>query len=227
MNGLLWSVLVLLLGMLFTEIYPYDQDRLYYSKVRIARDFRFKSIVADETKGTGGVSITGLILAKAAGAKTIVTSSSDEKLKFVQDKFGADHVINYKKHPEWSKEALRLTTGEGVDYILENGGSGTIGESLNAIKMGGNVSVIGFLSQAEQSKMPDVASLALSKGAVVRGIVVGSTQLLQEVTRFVAAKELRLPIDKVFDFTEESVIKAFEYASSGSHIGKVCIKVAE
>ncbi|GAB1194246.1 hypothetical protein APSETT444_003490 [Aspergillus pseudonomiae] len=177
--------------------------------------------------GTGGVSITGLILAKAAGATTIITSSSDEKLAFVKEKYGVDYTINYKKHPEWSKEALRFTNGEGVDYIFENGGSGTIGESLNTVKMGGNISVIGFLSQAEQSKMPDVASLALAKGAVVRGIVVGSTQLLQEVTRFVARKELRLPVDKVFEFTEESIIEAYEYMASGSQIGKVCIKVAE
>ncbi|KAF7596002.1 hypothetical protein BBP40_003781 [Aspergillus hancockii] len=178
-------------------------------------------------QGTGGVSITALILAKAAGATTIITSSSDEKLGFVKKNFGVDHTINYKTHPEWSKEALRLTNGEGVDYILENGGSGTIGESLNAVKMGGNISVIGFLSQAEQSEMPDVASLALAKGAVVRGIVVGSTQLLQEVVRFVARKGLRLPVDKVFDFAEESVIKAYEYVASSSQIGKVCIKVAE
>ena len=167
-----------------------------------------------------------MILAKAAGATTIITSSSDEKLKFVQEKYGIDHVINYKKHPEWSKEALRLTNGAGVDYILENGGSGTIAESLNAVKMGGNVSVIGFLSAADQSKMPDVAGMALAKGAVVRGIVVGSTQLLQEVTNFVATKGLRLPIDKVFEFNEKSVIEAYEYLASGSQIGKVCIKVA-
>ncbi|CAG8109540.1 unnamed protein product [Penicillium olsonii] len=176
-------------------------------------------------QGTGGVSITGLILAKAAGAITIVTSSSDEKLEFVKNKFGADHTVNYKTHPEWSKEVLRITNGEGVDYVLENGGSGTIAESINSVKMGGNVSVIGFLSQAKE--MPDVASMALAKGATVRGIVVGSTQLLQEVARFVSRKGLRLPVEKEFSFSEENTIKAFEYLTSGSHIGKVCIKVVE
>lgn len=177
--------------------------------------------------GTGGVSITGLILAKAAGAATIVTSSSDEKLEYVKSKYGADYTVNYKKHPEWSKEVLRLTKGEGVDYVLENGGSGTIAESINAIKMGGNISVIGFLSRAEQSHMPDVASLALAKGAVVRGITGGPTQLLQEVARFVGCKDLRLPVEREFKFNSEDVIKAYEYVSSGTHIGKVCIRVAE
>lgn len=177
--------------------------------------------------GTGGVSITGIILAKAAGAKTIVTSSSDEKLDYVKSHFGADYGVNYKKHPEWSKEVLRLTNGEGVDYILENGGSGTIAESINAVKMGGNISVIGFLSLAEQSKMPDVALLALAKGAVVRGITVGSTQLLEEVARFVARKGLRLPVEKEFRFTQEDAVKALEFMTSGSHIGKICIRVVE
>ncbi|KAL4901989.1 hypothetical protein BDW74DRAFT_181146 [Aspergillus multicolor] len=175
-------------------------------------------------QGTGGVSITGLLLAKAAGATTVVTSSSDEKLEFVKSKFSFDYGVNYKKHPEWSKEVLRLTGGEGVDYVLENGGSGTIAESINSVKMGGNVSVIGFLSQAKE--MPDVAAMALAKGAVVRGITVGSTQLLKEVVRFVGRKGLRLPVEKEFDFSAEEAIKAYEHVASGSHIGKVCIKVA-
>lgn len=93
--------------------------------------------------------------------------------------------------------------------------------------MGGNISVIGFLSLAEQSKMPDVVLLALAKGAVVRGITVGSTQLLEEVARFVARKGLRLPVEKEFRFTQEDVVKALEFMASGSHIGKICIRVVE
>lgn len=164
-------------------------------------------------------------MAKAAGATVIITSSSDEKLDFVKKSYGADYTINYKTHPEWSKEVMKITNGQGVDYILENGGSGTIAESINSVKMGGNVSVIGFLSQAKE--MPDVAGMALAKGAVVRGVVVGSTQLLQEVVRFVARKGLRLPVEKEFAFSEENTIKAFEYLTSGAHIGKVCIKLAD
>ncbi|MBE3044070.1 zinc-binding dehydrogenase, partial [Candidatus Bathyarchaeota archaeon] len=172
--------------------------------------------------GTGGVSVTGLILAKAAGATTIITSSSDAKLDVMRWKYRADHTVNYNTHPEWSKEVLKLTDGEGVDYVLENGGSGTIAESINAVKMGGNVSVIGFLSAAEQSRMPDVAGLALAKGAVVRGITGGSTQLLREVAAFVGRRGLRMPVEKEFGFSAEEVVKAYEYLLSGSHIGKVC-----
>ncbi|KAF2021160.1 NAD(P)-binding protein [Aaosphaeria arxii CBS 175.79] len=175
--------------------------------------------------GTGGVSITGLILAKAAGAQTIITSSSDSKLKHVQEKYGVDHIINYKSNPNWSEEVLRITGGRGADFIFENGGAGTIEQSINSVAYGGNIAVIGFLASADKDKMPDVAALALSKGAVVRGIMVGSTEHLREVTRFVTSKNLQVAVEKEFGFSREDVIAAFEYLVSGQHVGKICINV--
>ncbi|TGO31479.1 hypothetical protein BHYA_0680g00020 [Botrytis hyacinthi] len=174
-------------------------------------------------QGTGGVSVTGLILAKAAGARTIITSSSDDKLAFVQKTYQPDHVINYKTTPNWAAEAKRLNSGEGIDYIFENGGSGTIGQSMECIKMGGSIAVIGFLSAAKQEDMPDVAGLALSKGCVVRGITVGSKQLLEELMNFVVAKELQPPVEKSFKLSTEGVIAAYDYMQGRSHIGKICI----
>lgn len=178
-----------------------------------------------QCQGTGGVSITGLILAKAAGAKTIITSSSDAKLAYVQKVYGADHTINYKTTPNWSKEVLNITNEKGADYVLENGGAGTIAQSIESVAYGGNIAVIGFLASCPQENMPDVAALALSKGAVVRGIMVGSKQQLEDVTRFVTEKNLKVPVEKVFGFSRDEVVSAFEYLVSGQHIGKVCIDV--
>ncbi|CZR66682.1 related to zinc-containing alcohol dehydrogenase [Phialocephala subalpina] len=175
-------------------------------------------------QGTGGVSITGLILAKAAGATTIITSSSDSKLALVKEKYGVDHTINYKTHPNWAAEALKIAP-TGVDFILENGGSGTIGQSLECITLGGVIAVIGLLVQAKQEDMPDVAGLVLGHGAIVRGITVGSKQLLEELVRFVVARGLEMPVDKTFGFEPEEVEKAYEYLRSGSHVGKVCISL--
>ena len=172
--------------------------------------------------GTGGVSMTGLLIAKAAGAVTIITSSSDEKLAYVKEKYGVDYGVNYTRG-DWSEEVLRITEGKGVDYILENGGSGTIKQSINAITMGGTIAIIGFLSAAKQEDMPDVAGLALSKGAIVRGITVGSKQLAEEAVRFFGVRNLGLPVEKEFGSSYEEVQKAFEYFTGGSHIGKVCI----
>ncbi|GAA6023294.1 hypothetical protein JCM10207_006224 [Rhodosporidiobolus poonsookiae] len=174
-------------------------------------------------QGTGGVSLTALQIARLAGARTILTSSSDSKLASIQTKFGVDHVVNYRTTPQWADEVLHLTGGKGVDYVLENGGSGTIGQSLKCVAMGGQVAVIGFLSPAKQEDMPDVASLALARGAVVRGVVIGSRELYDELLRFVAAKGLRMPVEKVFGFDE--VREAYELMSSGGHTGKVCISL--
>ncbi|KAF2647605.1 NAD(P)-binding protein [Lophiostoma macrostomum CBS 122681] len=177
-------------------------------------------------QGTGGVSITTLIFAKAAGATVIVTSSSDEKLELVKTKYGVHHGINYSKTPDWAEEALKITDGRGVDYVIENGGSGTIAQSIKAITYGGTIACIGFLSPANQEDMPNVAMLAMGKGAVVRGIQVGSVQMLQDVVRFVGERGLRMPVEKEFGFDRESVMQAYEYVKSGAHIGKVCITVS-
>jgi NADPH:quinone reductase-like Zn-dependent oxidoreductase len=141
----------------------------------------------------------------------------------VQKKYGADYTINYKTQPNWAAEANKLTGGEGVDFILENGGSGTIKQSIDCIKMGGIIAVIGFLSAAKQEDMPDVAGLALSKGCIVRGITVGSKQLLEELVRFVVSKELQPPVEKTFGFSMEEVSAAYDYMQGGTHIGKICI----
>ncbi|PMD30294.1 putative zinc-type alcohol dehydrogenase-like protein [Hyaloscypha variabilis F] len=143
----------------------------------------------------------------------------------VKEKYGPDRVINYKTTPYWAAEAKRITGGRGVDHVFENGGSGTIKQSIDCIVMGGIISVIGFLSDAKQEDMPDVAGLALSKGCIVRGITVGSKQLLEDMVRFVVNRELRPPVDKVFGFSTEEVIAAYDYLQSGAHIGKVCISL--
>ena len=174
-------------------------------------------------QGTGGVSMTGLILAKAAGAITIITSSSDDKLKMAKEKYGADHTINYKTSTDWDKEALKITDGRGVDFIIENGGSGTIAQSCNCIARGGIIAVVGFLKAAEE--MPDVAGLVLGQGCIVRGINVGAKQLTEELVAFVCSKNLQMPLEKTFGFTRDEVIEAYKYLESGSHVGKICIKI--
>jgi NADPH:quinone reductase-like Zn-dependent oxidoreductase len=175
--------------------------------------------------GTGGVSLTGLIFAKAAGATTIITSSSNEKLDYIKERYGVDHTINYKTHPNWASEVKRITRGEGVDHVLEVGGVGTIEKSIDSVAWGGIISVIGFLSSLADDKMPNVTFQTLAKGAVLRGILAGSKQQLEEAVKFIGTQNLSVPVDKIFPFTREGVISAFEYVASGKHMGKVCINL--
>ncbi|KAK3110388.1 hypothetical protein LTR53_015369 [Teratosphaeriaceae sp. CCFEE 6253] len=174
-------------------------------------------------QGTGGVSMVGLAIAKAAGAVTIITSSSDEKLKLARERYGADHCVNYKTTPDWAAEANKLTDGRGVDFILENGGSGTIAQSIACIARGGIIAVIGFLSQAKE--MPDVAALVLDKGCIVRGINVGSKQLTEDMVALVCGKNVPIPVERTFGFSREEVVEAYRYLESGGRVGKVCIQI--
>ncbi|KAF1799861.1 hypothetical protein V8B55DRAFT_1393029 [Mucor lusitanicus] len=173
--------------------------------------------------GTGGVSIISLILAKAAGAVTIITSSSDEKLKYVKEKWGVDHTINYKTNPDWEQQVLDITHGEGVDFVIENGGSGTIMKSMAATKLGGQVASIGILAQTKE--MPDILPLLLTRSIRLRGIFVGSKQLAEELIRLVHVKKLRMPVQQTFGFSPEQVHEAYEKLQSQSHVGKIVIKV--
>lgn len=175
--------------------------------------------------GTGGISITALILAKAAGATTIVTSSSDEKLDFVQTRLGADYSINYKTTPDWGAEVQRITNGKGVDHVIEVGGPGTMHQSLAAVGRGGLITFIGFLARTPEDQIQDVTMVAMIKGLVIRGVTGGSKQQLEEAVRFMSARRLEIPVDKVFPFERDEIIAALEYIESGSHIGKVCITV--
>ena len=105
-------------------------------------------LTAGETvlvQGTGGVSIFALQFAKMAGARVIVTSSSDEKLERAKA-MGADELINYRTTPDWAAAARALTGGRGVDHVVEVGGAGTFQQSIAACALGGAIAVIGVLS---------------------------------------------------------------------------------
>jgi threonine dehydrogenase-like Zn-dependent dehydrogenase len=73
--------------------------------------------------GSGAVSIFALQFAKAAGARVIATSSSDEKLEKLKQP-GADDLINYRTAPRWGEKARALTDGRGVDHIIDTAASG-------------------------------------------------------------------------------------------------------
>ncbi|QQP99984.1 zinc-dependent alcohol dehydrogenase family protein [Lysobacter enzymogenes] len=169
--------------------------------------------------GTGGVSIWGLQLAKAAGLRAIVTSSSDAKLERARA-LGADETINYRSHPEWQDEVLRLTAGNGVDAVLEVGGAGTLARSLRAAAMNGTVAIIGGVSGFAGEFDP----FALIMGAKrLSGIYVGSRGMGEDLARFVGVNRIAPVVDRAFAF--EQAGEAYRYLESGSHFGKVVIRV--
>jgi len=169
--------------------------------------------------GTGGVSVWALQLAKAAGLRAIMTSSSDEKLNRARE-LGADAAINYKTIPEWQEEVLRLTGGRGVDLVLEVGGLGTLARSVASARMGGTVAIIGGLSGFAGELNP----MTLIGGAKrLSGIFVGSRKMLEDLIRFLGVAEIHPVVDRVFPF--QQVREAYGYLKSGGHFGKVVVEL--
>ncbi|QGI79739.1 hypothetical protein CEK25_006468 [Fusarium fujikuroi] len=175
------------------------------------------------TQGTGGVSIFAVQFAKAAGAKVIATTSSAEKAKLLE-KLGADHIINYRETPEWGAKAKELTGGAGVDHIIEVAGPTSMKQSLNAIKIDGVISIIGFVGGTDKS---DPGFLdCLSNLCTTRGLLVGSRAQMEDMCRAVEANPDKLrPVVDPKIFSLEQLREAYEYQWSGKHQGKVCVKI--
>ena len=169
--------------------------------------------------GTGGVSIWALQLAKAAGLRAIITSSSDEKLERARG-LGADATINYRTHPDWDIEVLRHTDGAGADLVVEVGGSKTITKSIASTRLGGTVAIIGAVSGPGGAVDP----MSLIAGSTrLQGVYVGSRQMHEDLARFVEVTGIRPIVDSVFAF--EDLPQACRHFSAGKHFGKVVVGV--
>ncbi|WP_394843742.1 NAD(P)-dependent alcohol dehydrogenase [Pendulispora brunnea] len=167
-------------------------------------------------QGTGGVAIFAIQLARAAGARVIVTSSSDEKLARARE-IGAHEGINYKKNPDWDVRALELTGGQGVDIVVDVTGS-ELGRSIHAVRAGGQVSVVGVL--AGITAKLDIYPL-LTKKARLQGIFTGSRDHFEDLNRAIAQHRLRPVVDRVVPF--EKAREAFGQLRSNQFVGKIVI----
>ncbi|MEH6625699.1 MAG: NAD(P)-dependent alcohol dehydrogenase [Motiliproteus sp.] len=168
--------------------------------------------------GTGGVSIFGLQLAKAMGATTIITSSSEEKLAHARA-LGADHCINYKTYPNWEEQVLEITQGQGVDNVLEVGGAGTFEKSVASTKVNGTVSMIGILTGLES---PTMSLMTIFNLLRIQGIYVGSSTMLRELLTLMTEHQIRPNIDRTFPFSDAK--QAYQYLATAKHFGKVVIE---
>jgi NADPH:quinone reductase-like Zn-dependent oxidoreductase len=169
--------------------------------------------------GTGGVSMFGLQFALMAGARVLVTSSSDEKLARAKA-LGAAGTINYRTHPEWDREVLRLTDGRGVDHVLDVGGAGTLGRSIGAVAAGGQIAMIGVLTGVGAAGSPYGL---LGKQASLQGVYVGSRGHFERMNDAVSAHRMEPILDREFSFDDAPA--AYRHLEGASHFGKVVIRL--
>jgi NADPH:quinone reductase-like Zn-dependent oxidoreductase len=172
-------------------------------------------------QGTGGVSTFALLFAHAVGADVIVTSSSDEKLAKARE-LGAAQGINYRTTPEWGKRVVELTNGHGADTIVEVGGKGTLAQSLEAVALGGTISIVGGIT----GYGGDLPTLPLiDKAAHVAGISVGSRAELRELQAFMTKHRVKPLIEHVYPI--DQLDAALEQLRSGQFMGKIVVTLNE
>lgn len=170
-------------------------------------------------QGSGGVSVFALQFAKAAGATVIATSSSDEKLERLKA-LGADHLINYKETAAWGAKALELTSGVGVDTVVEIGGSGTLDQSMLATRVGGHVALIGVLAGFAG---PVQTALLMAKNLRVQGLTVGSRQQQLDMIAGIEANGIKPIISDHFPL--ERLADAFRHQAANAHFGKIVVDI--
>lgn len=170
-------------------------------------------------EGTGGVSVFGLQFAVAAGAKPIITSSSDAKLERAK-KLGATGTVNYRTTPDWEKAVRELTGGLGVHHVLEVGGKDTLPRALASLAPGGHIALIGGLG-GFGGEVPVMALMGMN--ASVSGIYVGSRENFEAMNAFIEQHRLKPVVDRVFDFKDAQA--AYDLMESGNFFGKIVIRM--
>jgi NADPH:quinone reductase-like Zn-dependent oxidoreductase len=170
-------------------------------------------------QGTGGVAIFGAQIAKALGARTIISTKSDAKAALVKSRLGVNETVNYMDE-DWPDQVRKLTQGKGVDVILEVTGGKSLGQSLQAFAYGGRMAVIGILDSSTSTiNVIDI----LRKQITIRGILMESTQELRRFVNACDAIKLQPWVDRIFPFNEAR--QAYAYLQSQQHLGKVVIHV--
>lgn len=166
--------------------------------------------------GTGGVSIFALQLCALMGARAIVTSKSDDKLARARA-LGAWQTINYAETPGWGEAAKDLAGGAGVDHVVEVGGGGTLAQSIEAVRLGGHIAMIGVLSQGAVDPTP-----ILRKSIRLNGIYVGSREMFLAMNAAFEAGGVHSAIDRRFAFADAP--DAYRCMEAAGHFGKIVIE---
>ena len=193
--------------------------------------FHIAGLVAGEwlliQGGSSGIGVTALQLAKARGAKVIVTAGSDDKCAACVA-LGADHAINYRTQ-DFVAEVKRLTDGRGVNVVLDMVAGDYIGRELQCLADDGRLALIAVQGGV---KSEIDAGLLLRKRLTLTGstlrprAVAYKTELARalraQVWPLLAGGQVKPVIHRVFPATEAAAAHAL--MESSTHVGKIVLQ---
>jgi alcohol dehydrogenase len=177
--------------------------------------------------GLGGVGLSGVMGAKAAGAEVIIAIDIDDKKFDKARKLGATHCFN-ARDPDLKEKVLDITAG-GVDYALDYAGAIPALESAYSItRRGGTVVTAGLC--------PSGASFSIEQGDLVSneksilGSYMGSCVPVRDIPRFARLyKSGALPVDEIIDgyIGFDDINKGFDRLAAGTVIRQILLPHAE
>ena len=167
--------------------------------------------------GTGGVSIFALQFAAMLGARPIVLSSSDDKLRRASE-LGAWKTLNYRSTPDWADAVIEMSGADGVDLVVEVGGAGTLERSIASTRVAGRIALIGVLSTGTVNP-----AMAHRKSITLQGIYVGSRAMFRRMNTAISTAGLAPVIDQRFDFDDAR--GAYHCMRAAGHFGKLVVNV--
>ncbi len=167
----------------------------------------------------GGVALAALQLAKLAGADVIVTSSSDEKLKRAEQ-IGANHIINYKRH-DVAICVKELTSGRGVDVVVDTVGTATWSIDFACARRGGKIVICGVTSGPKAET--NLQALYWNQ-LTIMGSTMGSDDDFSAMLSAVSAAKLKPVVDSVLPLAE--VREAMSKMEAARQFGKIVLKIS-
>ena len=165
----------------------------------------------------GGVALAALQIAKLAGARVIVTSSSDEKLEKAE-KLGASIGINYRDNPDFHKEVFSITNRRGVDIVVDSVGEATWEKSLRSLTKGGRLVTCGATTGPNVSTN---INLVFWKQIEILGSTMGSRAELRDVLKLVFNGKLKPIVDRALPLSKAQ--EAHELLEKGRQFGKLVL----
>lgn len=131
---------------------------------------------------------------QAAGARVILSSSSDEKLAKMQEQYPNPPIltVNYT-NSNWHEEVLRLTEGNGVDITVENGGTSSLVQSIKCTRRGGIVSQVGYLGKQDPYELEELIPTIIDRRTILRyGVLMLCSTLCIQTNTFSQGHQCRL-----------------------------------
>lgn len=166
----------------------------------------------------GGVSLAGLQLAKATGARVFVTSTQQDKLDRALA-LGADGVI-HSREQDVVQEVMRLTGKRGVDVVFENVGQAVWDSALRSAVRGGRIVTCGATTGDQPGA--DLRRVFIRQLQIL-GSTLGNLEELKALTRFCEQQDLRPLIEKTYAL--DDIHAALDRLASGQQFGKLAVRI--